>query len=56
MPGYWGWNGGARLWIGGAWTLPPYAGALWVAPHWVWNGYQWVWQNGSWAPPPDYTY
>jgi hypothetical protein len=51
VPGYWGHHGGTRVWIGGAWTLPPYAGWFWVAPHWQWNGYQWVWQEGYWAPP-----
>jgi hypothetical protein len=35
--------------IGGAWAYPPYAGALWMAPHWVWNGCTWVWQGGYWA-------
>jgi hypothetical protein len=50
-PGYWGFRGGARVWIGGGWLYPPYAGALWVAPQWVWNGYTWVWQTGYWEPP-----
>jgi hypothetical protein len=52
VPGYWGWNGGVRVWIGANWAYPPYAGWVWVRPHWVWNGYQWVWQNGYWTPPP----
>ncbi|HUK63036.1 MAG TPA: hypothetical protein VLV15_06880, partial [Dongiaceae bacterium] len=65
VPGYWGWNGGVRVWIGGAWLLPPYAGWSWVPAGWVWNGYTWVWANGHWGAPgspapaypvPDYGY
>ena len=55
MPGYWGWNSGVSVWIGGSWAYPPYAGWVWMQPHWVWNGYQWVWQSGYWSPP-DYAY
>ena len=51
VPGYWGYHSGVRVWIGGSWAFPPYAGWFWVAPHWQWNGYQWVWQEGYWAPP-----
>jgi len=51
VPGYWGVNHGARVWIGSSWTFPPYSGWLWVAPRWAWNGYQWVWQEGYWSPP-----
>ena len=51
VPGYWGVNRGARVWIGSSWTFPPYSGWLWVAPRWAWNGYQWVWQEGYWSPP-----
>ena len=50
-PGYWGLQGGTRIWIGGGWTFPPFAGWAWVGPHWAWDGYQWVWQEGYWAPP-----
>jgi hypothetical protein len=51
VPGYWGVRGGARVWIGSAWMLPPYSGWVWVQPGWVWDGYQWIWQEGHWAPP-----
>ena len=30
VPGYWGWNSGVRVWIGGSWGYPPYAGWVWV--------------------------
>src|SRR5216684_2718343 len=36
VPGYWGWRGGARLWIGGGWYMPPYAGWLWIPGNWYW--------------------
>jgi len=51
VPGYWGWNRGVRVWIGGAFVTPPSPGWTWVAAHWSWNGVQWVWQGGYWAPP-----
>jgi len=51
IPGYWGFYGGTRAWMGGAWTYPPFQGWLWVQPHWQWNGYQYVWVEGYWAPP-----
>jgi hypothetical protein len=51
IPGYWGSHTGARVWIDGAWYLPPHPGWVWMAPHWAWNGYQWVWQEGYWGPP-----
>ena len=51
VPGYWGYRGGASVWIGPTWSVAPYSGWNWVAPHWAWNGYTWVWQQGYWAPP-----
>lgn len=51
VPGYWGWRGGARIWIAGSYMMPPTPGWVWVGPQWSWNGYQWVWQEGYWAPP-----
>src|SRR6478609_9310253 len=26
VPGYWGYHSGVRVWIGGSWAFPPYAG------------------------------
>jgi hypothetical protein len=51
VPGYWGWRGGARVWVGPTWAYPPSPGWVWVPARWVWNGFSWVWQNGYWAPP-----
>ncbi len=50
VPGYWGWRGGARVWIGGAWLLPQ-TNWVWIAPHWQWDGATWVWAQGYLAPP-----
>ena len=33
VEGYWYPQGGHYLWHAGYWTRPPYAGAVWVAPH-----------------------
>ena len=52
MPGYWGFRGGARIWVGGGYLTPPYLGWVWIAPQWTWNGATWIWQEGTWAPPP----
>ena len=34
-PGYYVWTGYAYQMVPGAWVAPPYAGAVWVAPHWA---------------------
>jgi hypothetical protein len=51
VPGYWGLRGDTRIWVGGAWSYPPFAGWVWVTPRWAWSGYAWVWQEGYWSPP-----
>jgi len=35
VPGYWRWNPYPRhyVWVAGSWAIPPYAGAVWVAPY-----------------------
>lgn len=33
-PGYYVWTGYGYQTVPGAWVRPPYAGAVWVAPHW----------------------
>ena len=55
-PGYWGWNGGARIWISNSWSYPSdyaqsAAGWVWVSGRWNWNGLSWVWLPGHWTPP-----
>lgn len=34
VPGYWRLNGNQYEWTSGHWEVPPYAGAVWVAPDW----------------------
>jgi hypothetical protein len=47
LPGYWSWQG-RWVWIGGAWTVRPYAHAHWVPGHWAHRGYGWIWVGGHW--------
>lgn len=60
VPGYWNWRNNQRIWVDGAWAIPPADGSVWVAPRWVWNAAagQWVWQEGYWTTPgaPAYGY
>jgi hypothetical protein len=55
QPGYYVWTGYGYQVVPGAWVRPPYAHAVWVAPHWEayhGNGYGHahgsVWVNGYW--------
>jgi hypothetical protein len=52
VPGYWGWRAHRRLWIEGAWAVPPQPNMVWIAPQQVWDerSRQWVWAEGHWAP------
>jgi len=50
--GYWGWQGGRHVWLGGHWELPPRPGVVWVEPRWEHRerGYVFIagsWRNGS---------
>jgi hypothetical protein len=47
-PGYWRWDGGAHVWVGGEFIRRPHPGALWVAGHWDRRGAGWVWVDGHW--------
>ncbi|MCS6799206.1 MAG: hypothetical protein NZ898_11885 [Myxococcota bacterium] len=33
-------------------SVPPVAGAVWIAGHWQWSGSGWIWVEGSWRLPP----
>jgi len=48
-PGYWAWNGGAYIWIDGAWRIPPKPGAQWVGPTWHARGSVHVLAPGGWS-------
>jgi hypothetical protein len=48
IAGYWGWRGGAHLWIGGHWALPPGPGYAWEPSRWEEaNGAQ-MFYDGHW--------
>ncbi len=47
-PGYYRWNGGAHVWVAGAWTLPPRPGARWVPHRWVRRGGGYYFYEGRW--------
>ena len=47
-PGYYVWNGYAYQMVPGAWVVPPYAGAVWVAPRWVSGPHGAYYARGYW--------
>ena len=47
-PGYYRWNGGAHVWVNGAWALPPRPGAVWVAHRWERRGGGYYFREGRW--------
>jgi hypothetical protein len=47
--GYWGWRGGAYVWVPGRWHQPPRVGAVWVGGYWSARaGGGHVWVSGRW--------
>lgn len=49
VPGYWSWDGGAYVWVGGSWQLPPRRHARWVPGryrHFRHGGWEWI--PGHW--------
>lgn len=47
-PGYWNWEGGRHVWVGGRW-IPPRAGYYWEPHTWVHVGNGWHLREGYWA-------
>jgi hypothetical protein len=45
--GYWGWNAGRHVWIGGRWA-PPRPGYRWEPHHWDQDGDRWHLRGGEW--------
>src|SRR5207245_2033788 len=35
IAGHWGWRGGAHVWLGGTWVMPPESGMIWEPAQWV---------------------
>ena len=47
-PGYYRWDGGRHVWVGGAWVMPPRPRAHWVPAHWARRPGGWVFVEGYW--------
>jgi len=48
IAGYWGWRGGAHVWLPGHWALPPGGGYVWEPARWENEGRAWVFYDGHW--------
>lgn len=48
IAGYWGWNAGRHVWIGGRWSAPPRPGYRWEPHRWVPEGGRWHLYGGDW--------
>ncbi|MCZ2292215.1 MAG: hypothetical protein LC125_09750 [Burkholderiales bacterium] len=48
MGGYWTWQLGRHVWIGGRWAMPPSPGRAWVPGYWYRSGPGWRWRDGYW--------
>ena len=48
MPGYYRYNGGGYVWVGGRWDRPPRARARWVPGHWQRDRRGWYYVEGHW--------
>ncbi len=57
IAGYWGWRGGAHLWMTGHWALPPSYGYAWEPARWEEIDGVWSFYDGHWRPTdqPDPT-
>jgi len=48
LAGYWGFENGATVWIGGEWAPPPAPGYVWVPAVWKNHGHRWRYHPGHW--------
>jgi len=48
VPGYHRWDGGAYVWVAGAWMRPPRPRAVWVPGRWVQERRGWYFVEGRW--------
>jgi hypothetical protein len=48
MDGYWSWQGGRQVWIGGHWGEPPRGRSVWVPPRWDHRREGYVLIDGYW--------
>jgi hypothetical protein len=45
----WSPNGGAYVYHGGYWVVPPHPGAIWIAGHWRHRRDGYIWISGHWS-------
>ncbi|MBV8665270.1 MAG: YXWGXW repeat-containing protein [Burkholderiaceae bacterium] len=50
-PGYWGWSGGAHVWMEGHWEAE-HPGYRYIGARWVLVGPEWVFYPAYWEPLP----
>ena len=43
-----------KIYIDGAWVLPPYVGALWTPGWWGWGNSAYFWHPGYWGSTIGY--
>lgn len=48
IAGYWGWQGGAHVWMTGHWAMPPRPGYLWEPARWETVNGSWMFYDGHW--------
>ncbi len=48
IAGYWGWEDGTQMWIGGEWATPPSPGYAWEPARWKRHGHRWAYYPGHW--------
>lgn len=48
IDGYWGWQGGRHVWIGGRWDRPPHGHRHWRQPRWEHRGHGYIFVDGRW--------
>ena len=48
LPGYYRYDGGGYLWVGGRWDRPPRRNARWERGHWQRDRRGWYYVEGRW--------
>jgi hypothetical protein len=48
IDGYWGWQGGRHVWIGGRWDRPPHGHHHWRQPRWEHRHGGYIFVDGRW--------
>ena len=48
ITGFWAWQMGRHVWVGGHWEAPPRAGAHWVPHRWDHDDRGWRMREGHW--------